>query len=107
MSSLQSQMRVEHLAHGQWRSGVLADQAEIGLVLGRHRILQPEQPVRLEVPAQTRRFDRCQAMMHVVQQVDVPTQRLTCSLQTVWALTAGTCCVDQRFSVGNAPSAGS
>ena len=63
--------RVEHLADRNRRRRVLADGAERRLVLRRHRILQPEQPRRLEALAEPRRFDRRQAMVHVVEQVHV------------------------------------
>ena len=61
--------RVEHLADRQRRRGVLADQAERLLVLGRRRVLHPEQAVGLERLAQPRRLDRRQPVVHVVQQV--------------------------------------
>ena len=41
-------------------------------VVGRRRILQPEEPVRLEVARQTRSLDGRQPVMHVVQQLDLP-----------------------------------
>ena len=61
--------RVEHLAHGERRHRMLADQAEVRLVLGRRRILHPEQVERLECLAQPRGLDRRQPVVHVVQQV--------------------------------------
>ena len=64
-------MRVEHLADGDRRHGVLADQPERVLVLGRRRILEPEQPVGLDRLAEARRLDRRQAVVDVVQQVEV------------------------------------
>ena len=64
--------RVEDLADRERGRGVLADQTEVGLVLGRHRVLQPERAVRLEVLAEPRRLDRRQPVVDVVQQVDVP-----------------------------------
>jgi hypothetical protein len=62
---------VEHLAHGQRRGGVLADQAEGLLVLGRRGVLDPEQAIGLQVLAQAPGLDRREPVVHVVQQVDV------------------------------------
>ena len=61
--------RVEHLAHRDGRGGVLADQAERRLVLGRRRVLDPERPVLLQRRAQPAGLDRRQAVVHVVQDV--------------------------------------
>ena len=68
--------RVEHLADRERRRRVLADQPEALLVLGRRRVLQPEQVVRLERLAEPRRLDRRQAVVHVVQQVQVGPEAL-------------------------------
>ena len=65
---------IEDLAHGQRRGRVLADQAEGVLVLGRGRVLDPEQAVGLELAAQARGLDGCEAVVHVVQQVVLPAQ---------------------------------
>ena len=62
---------VENLTHGQRRGGVLADQAESLLVFSRRSVFNPEQVVGLEGLAQPRRFNRCEAVVHVVQQVRV------------------------------------
>jgi hypothetical protein len=64
--------------------GVLADEAEALLVLGGHRVFQPEQAVGLEVLAEPRRFDRGQAMVHVVQQVHVPAHGVAQRLEQFW-----------------------
>jgi hypothetical protein len=40
--------RVEHLPDGERRDRVPADDAQVGLELGRDRVLQPEKPVRLQ-----------------------------------------------------------
>ena len=63
--------RVEHLADRERRRGVLPDQAERLLCFGGHRILEPEEVLRLEALAETRRLDWRQPVMRVVQQVDV------------------------------------
>src|SRR6266702_201905 len=57
---------VEHLAHRKRRRGVLADQAEIGLILGRDGILEPEQPEWLEILAQPRGLNWRQAVVDIV-----------------------------------------
>ncbi|MNC81579.1 hypothetical protein D3C75_1347500 [compost metagenome] len=62
---------VEHLANGQRCGGVLANQAKALLVFGRRAVFQPEQVVRLHGLAQTPRFDRRQAMVHVVEDMQV------------------------------------
>ena len=58
---------VEHFAHRDRRRRVLANRAERRLILRRHWILEPEQPVRLETLAEPRGLDRRKAVMHVVQ----------------------------------------
>ena len=63
---------IEHLAHRQRRGGVLADQAKTVLGFGGHRILHPEQPVGFEILAQPRRLDRCEPVVHVMQQMHIP-----------------------------------
>ncbi|MNJ67154.1 hypothetical protein D3C77_632980 [compost metagenome] len=65
---------VEDLAHGQRRGGVLPDQAEGVLVLGRRGVFHPEQVVGFQRFAQATGFDRRQAVMHVVQQMVLETQ---------------------------------
>ena len=62
--------RIEDLADGEWRRGVLPDQAEPRLLFGRRRILHPEQMIRLEALAEACRLDRRQPVMHVVQQME-------------------------------------
>ncbi len=69
--------RIEDLAYGQRRGGVLADDAETVLVLRRHGIFHPERTVGLQILAQTTCLDGCEAMVHVVQQVHIPPQRFT------------------------------
>jgi len=61
--------RVEYLADGNRRDGVLSNDPEALLVFGRRRILHPEQPVRLQRFAKTRRLDRGQPVVYVVQDV--------------------------------------
>ena len=63
--------RVEHLADGNRRGRVLADQPESRLQFRGRRIFEPEKMVRLESLAQTRSLDRRQAMMRIVQQLHV------------------------------------
>ena len=64
---------VEDLADRQRRHGVMPDQLERVLILGRRRVLQPEQPIRLQLARQSRGLDRRQTMMCVMQQLDVVT----------------------------------
>ncbi|ABA53425.1 hypothetical protein BURPS1710b_A0511 [Burkholderia pseudomallei 1710b] len=61
--------RIEDLADRERRRRVAADQPECVLVLGGRRVLEPEQPVRLEIAAEARRLDRREPVMRVVQQV--------------------------------------
>ena len=68
--------RVEHLADRDRRHGMLADQPERFLVLGRRRVLDPEHAQRLERLAEPRRLDRREAVVHVVQQVEVEAEFL-------------------------------
>mgnify|MGYP006976406742 CR=1 FL=1 len=55
--------------HRQRRGGVLADELEGLLVLGRRGVFHPEQVIGLQRLAQPRRLDRRQPVVHVVQQV--------------------------------------
>ena len=63
--------RVEYLAYRERRHRMIADEFEAFLILRGRGIFQPEQAIRLEITREARRFDRAQAMMHVVQQLDV------------------------------------
>jgi hypothetical protein len=60
---------VEHFAHGNWRDGVLANQAEAGLVFRRRWIFHPEHAEFFDALAEARRFDWRQAVVHVVQKM--------------------------------------
>ena len=71
MRCLQSQIELKTSPTASGVTRVLPDQLERPLILGRRRVLQPEQPIRLEVARQSRGLDRRQAMMRVVQQLDV------------------------------------
>ena len=64
--------RVEDLAQRDGRGRVLADQAEALLQLRRDRVLQPEEAVGFEILAEPRGLDGGQAVVGVVQEVDVP-----------------------------------
>ena len=55
---------------------MLADQAERILIFRRGRILDPEGAVRLQILAEPRRLDRGEPVMDVVEQMDVPAERL-------------------------------
>ena len=67
---------VEHLADGDRDRRVLADQPKAVLELGRAGVLQPERVVVLEALAEPRRLHRRQAMVHVVQDVQVEAEAL-------------------------------
>lgn len=56
--------------------GVLPDEAEGLLVLGRGRVLDPEHPEGFEVLAQVRGLDRGQPVVDVVQEVEVVAELL-------------------------------
>ena len=99
--------RVEHLADGERRHGVLADQAEIRLVLGRRRVLHPEQVERLECLAEPRGLDRRQPVVHVVQQVRFRAEPRGAVLRRACGTCARYFSVDQMFSLGRFASAGS
>lgn len=60
---------VEHLAHRNWRDGMLADQAEALLVFRRRWVFHPEHAERFDTLAEARRFDGRQAVVHVVQEM--------------------------------------
>ncbi len=66
--------RGEHLAGRDRRGGVLPDQAERVLVLGRRRILHPEQAQLLDALAEAAGLDRGEPVVHVVQQVEAETE---------------------------------
>src|SRR5919202_2093611 len=61
----------EQLAHGDRHRRLLAQDAEVLDVFRRERVLQEEQPVRLEVARQLDRLDRRHKLVHVVQQLDL------------------------------------
>ena len=62
---------VEHFPNRDGRSAVLPDQTESVLQFGGNRVLQPKQVVRFKLFAKSRRLNRRQAMVHVVQKVQV------------------------------------
>src|SRR5277367_6644427 len=66
---------VKYLADGKRRGRVLAQQAKRGLIVRGNGIFQPEQPVRLQISTQPSGLDGRQAVMTVVQQIDVPAER--------------------------------
>src|SRR5579871_1804248 len=76
--------RVEHLADGKRRRGMRSDEAKGFGILRRHRILEPEKTIWLEILAESRRFDRSQAVMHVVQQMDIRTELCSRRLEQLW-----------------------
>ena len=65
---------VEELAHGDGRGAVLADLAEVGEVFGRERVFQEEQPELLGLLAELHGLVGRDALMHVVQQLDLVAQ---------------------------------
>ena len=73
---------VEHLADGQRRRGVLADEPEALLVLGGHSVFEPEQPCEFQILAETGGLDRRQAVMRIVQELDIPAMRLRTALKS-------------------------
>ncbi len=60
---------VKHFAHGNWRDGVLANEAEAGLVFRRRWIFHPEHAEFFDALAEARRFDWRQAVVHVMQKM--------------------------------------
>ena len=64
-------LRVEQLAHRERDAGLLAQQAEVIVVLRRERVLEEEQAIRLERLAQVDRLIQRDALVHVVQQLDL------------------------------------
>src|SRR5690625_7223150 len=62
---------VEYLPDRKWSGGMLADQPETLLQLGRCTIFQPEEAVRLHLLAKPGSLDRCKPVMAVVQQMEV------------------------------------
>src|SRR6185295_661289 len=66
---------IEHLADGERRRRVLSDDPESFLQLCRDRVFQPEEVMRLQIFAETRGFDRREPMMHVVQEMNVRSER--------------------------------
>src|SRR6185295_14510639 len=52
---------IEHLAYCKRRHGVAADDLERLLILRGCRVLEPEEPIRLERTPETRGFDRREA----------------------------------------------
>src|SRR5690625_6798304 len=62
---------VEDLAQSEWGRRVTADKIQRFLVLPRCDIFEPEQSDRLEILSELSGFDGSQAMMGVVEQLDV------------------------------------
>jgi len=74
-------LRVEQLAHGDRRTRLLAQQAEMVVVFGRERVLQKEQPKLLDVFAQSQRLRRRDLLVHVMHDLDFVAERRTHCLQ--------------------------
>src|SRR5204862_5097560 len=64
-------LRVEQLAHRDRNARLLPQQPEMVVVFGRERILEEEQPIRLERLAQVDGLVQRHALVDVVQQLDV------------------------------------
>src|ERR1035438_8196779 len=62
---------VEDFADGQGRGCVLSNETEVFLHLRRGRIFEPKQLKFLDALAETRSFNGPQAMMRIMQQVEV------------------------------------
>ncbi len=60
---------VKHFAHRNRRDGMLADKAEAGLIFRRRRVFHPEHAEFFNALAKTGRFNRRQAVMHVMQKM--------------------------------------
>jgi hypothetical protein len=60
---------------------MLPDKPETFLIVGNHRILEPEQAIWLELLAKSRRFYRRQPMMNIVEQVNVRAERRACGFE--------------------------
>src|SRR4029077_5568985 len=67
---------VENFADGERRGGVAANQAKTLLQLGGGGIFEPEEMVRLELFAEAGGFDGREAVMRVMEQVEVGTKFL-------------------------------
>ena len=63
--------RIEYFASRYWSDGVFSNQLETFLQFGWTRVFHPEEIVGLKRLAQTRCFDWREAMMNVVQEIDV------------------------------------
>ncbi len=79
--------RVKNLANCQWRGGVVTDEFEGLLIFCWCRIFQPEQVKGLEFFAKATGFNRCQAMVCIVQLMRIWTDRFTHSLKQAWRVT--------------------
>ena len=64
-------LRVEQLAHRDRDARLLAQQPEVVVLLGRERVFEEEQAVRLERLAEVDRLVRRDPLVHVVQQLDL------------------------------------
>ena len=64
---------------------VLTNEAERLLVLGGRGVFHPEKMMWLELLAKARSLDRCEAVMHIVQQVQVFPNSVTHGLKKLWS----------------------
>jgi hypothetical protein len=64
----------EQLPHGDRRRGLLAQKTEILGVLGGERVFEEEQVERFELPGEAYGLDRRDALVDVVQQLDLVTE---------------------------------
>src|SRR5262245_40336083 len=61
--------RIEHFTDREWRGRVLPYQPERLVVLRGRRVLEPKEAIPFERFSKLPRFDRCEPMMRIVQQV--------------------------------------
>src|SRR5215813_10802469 len=63
--------RGENFADRQWRRRMLAHDSVPFLQFARYSVFKPEQMIGFETFSKTRRFDRREAMMSIVQEMNV------------------------------------
>src|SRR4029077_11336930 len=76
--------RVENFSQRQRCGGVLADNAKSFLQFRRDGIFEPKEMIRLETFAKAGRFDGCEAVMRVVEQMNVVAELQAKSLKQLW-----------------------
>ena len=71
----------EELTHCHRSISLCADRSKVFDLLGRKDVFGEEHPHRLHTPGQLQRGGRCQVLVNIVQELDLPTELIAKMLE--------------------------